>query len=63
MGMSSDYVEAMKFGSTYVRVGSTIFGPREYPEPKVSDSEGEEEKKSKKESKEDQEIKEPAPSK
>ena len=28
MGMSSDYVEAIKNGSTYVRIGSSIFGPR-----------------------------------
>ena len=28
MGMSSDYVEAVKHGSTFVRVGSSIFGSR-----------------------------------
>ena len=28
MGMSSDYVEAVNHGSTYVRIGSSIFGPR-----------------------------------
>ena len=28
MGMSSDYSEAIKFGATYVRIGSSIFGPR-----------------------------------
>ena len=28
MGMSSDYVEAVKYGSTFVRVGSSIFGSR-----------------------------------
>ena len=28
MGMSSDYLEAAKHGSTYVRVGSKIFGKR-----------------------------------
>ena len=28
MGMSSDYLEAAKHGSTYVRVGSKIFGSR-----------------------------------
>ena len=28
MGMSNDYVEAAKFSSTYVRVGSKIFGAR-----------------------------------
>jgi PLP dependent protein len=28
MGMSSDYIEAVKYGSTFVRVGSSIFGLR-----------------------------------
>jgi hypothetical protein len=28
MGMSSDYIEAIKFGSTFLRVGSKIFGER-----------------------------------
>jgi pyridoxal phosphate enzyme (YggS family) len=28
MGMSADYLEATKFGSSFVRVGSKIFGPR-----------------------------------
>ena len=28
MGMSSDYLSAVKHSSTYVRVGSSIFGPR-----------------------------------
>ena len=28
MGMSADYIEAIKQGSTYVRVGSSIFGSR-----------------------------------
>ena len=28
MGMSADYSEAIKFGATYVRIGSSIFGPR-----------------------------------
>ncbi len=28
MGMSSDYLEAINFGSTFVRIGSKIFGPR-----------------------------------
>ena len=28
MGMSSDYLEAVKFNSTYVRIGSQIFGQR-----------------------------------
>lgn len=30
MGMSGDYETAVKFGSTLVRVGSAIFGPRIY---------------------------------
>lgn len=30
MGMSSDYLKAIEYGSTNVRVGSTIFGEREY---------------------------------
>ena len=28
MGMSADYLEAIKQGSNYVRIGSSIFGPR-----------------------------------
>jgi uncharacterized pyridoxal phosphate-containing UPF0001 family protein len=28
MGMSNDYVSAIRFGSTYVRIGSKIFGNR-----------------------------------
>ena len=28
MGMSSDYVEAIKHNSTFVRIGSNIFGKR-----------------------------------
>ncbi len=28
MGMSADYVNAIKHGSTFIRVGSSIFGPR-----------------------------------
>merc|ERR1711972_72354 len=31
MGMSKDYEEAIKMGSTNVRVGSSIFGARTYP--------------------------------
>ncbi|XP_022717907.1 pyridoxal phosphate homeostasis protein isoform X1 [Durio zibethinus] len=30
MGMSSDFEQAIEMGSTNVRVGSTIFGPRDY---------------------------------
>jgi len=29
MGMSSDYQEAIKFNSTYLRIGSNIFGKRD----------------------------------
>jgi pyridoxal phosphate enzyme (YggS family) len=32
MGMSSDYAEAIKEGSTMVRIGTAIFGERTYPE-------------------------------
>ena len=28
MGMSNDYLEALKFSSTYLRIGSKIFGQR-----------------------------------
>ena len=28
MGMSADYLEAVKYGSTFVRIGSSIFGSR-----------------------------------
>ena len=28
MGMSSDYIEAIEFGSNIIRIGTTIFGPR-----------------------------------
>lgn len=28
MGMSGDYLEAVKFGATSVRIGSAVFGPR-----------------------------------
>ena len=28
MGMSSDYIEAVEFGSTFVRIGTKIFGKR-----------------------------------
>ncbi len=28
MGMSSDYLDAIKFNATFVRIGSSIFGPR-----------------------------------
>ncbi|KAL8136845.1 hypothetical protein V2J09_002846 [Rumex salicifolius] len=31
MGMSADFEQAIEMGSTFVRVGSTIFGAREYP--------------------------------
>ena len=28
MGMSSDYLEAINYGATFVRIGSKIFGDR-----------------------------------
>ena len=28
MGMSADYLNAIKYGSTFVRIGSDIFGQR-----------------------------------
>ena len=28
MGMSNDYLKAIRYGSTYVRIGSKIFGDR-----------------------------------
>ncbi len=28
MGMSSDYISAIDYGATYIRVGSKIFGDR-----------------------------------
>ena len=28
MGMSSDYLDAIEFNSTFVRIGSSIFGKR-----------------------------------
>ena len=28
MGMSADYMEAIKHGATFIRVGSSIFGQR-----------------------------------
>lgn len=31
MGMSGDFEVAVQFGATYVRVGSAIFGKRDYP--------------------------------
>jgi len=31
MGMSSDFRHAIEMGSDLVRIGSTIFGPRQYP--------------------------------
>ena len=30
MGMSNDFAEAIEMGSTNIRIGSTIFGEREY---------------------------------
>ena len=28
MGMSSDYIDAIKYSSTYLRIGTSIFGSR-----------------------------------
>ena len=28
MGMSSDYIDTIKYGATFVRIGSSIFGSR-----------------------------------
>ena len=28
MGMSADYLKAIKYGSTFIRIGSDIFGQR-----------------------------------
>ncbi|MBP5493431.1 MAG: YggS family pyridoxal phosphate-dependent enzyme [Clostridiales bacterium] len=33
MGMSGDYKEAIACGSTFVRIGTAIFGKRDYPDP------------------------------
>ena len=33
MGMSKDFEDAIRLGSTNVRVGSSIFGSRSYPKP------------------------------
>ncbi|MCL2844888.1 MAG: YggS family pyridoxal phosphate-dependent enzyme, partial [Chitinivibrionia bacterium] len=30
MGMSSDFALAIKYGATMIRVGTRIFGPRDY---------------------------------
>ena len=30
MGMSGDFQTAIKYGATMVRIGSLIFGPRNY---------------------------------
>ena len=38
MGMSGSYREAIASGSTQVRLGSTIFGSRPYPETKQNDN-------------------------
>lgn len=36
MGMSGDFELAVEMGSTNVRIGSTIFGPREYPKKQAN---------------------------
>ena len=33
MGMSDDYVDAIRWGSTMIRVGTAIFGARNYAKP------------------------------
>ena len=33
MGMSNDFEEAIRMGSTNIRVGSSIFGARNYNKP------------------------------
>lgn len=33
MGMSDDYAEAIACGSTMIRIGTAIFGPRSYAKP------------------------------
>lgn len=33
MGMSGDFREAIRQGSTHVRIGTAIFGKRDYPDP------------------------------
>ncbi|KAL4180894.1 hypothetical protein AMTRI_Chr12g268390 [Amborella trichopoda] len=37
MGMSGDFEQAIEMGSTNVRIGSTIFGAREYPKKEESE--------------------------
>ena len=37
MGMSNDFEEAIRMGSTNIRVGSSIFGARNYGPPKTED--------------------------
>jgi uncharacterized pyridoxal phosphate-containing UPF0001 family protein len=36
LGMSDDYPDAVAEGSNLVRVGSSIFGKRVYPQPDVN---------------------------
>lgn len=33
MGMSDDYADAIRCGSTMIRVGTAIFGARDYTKP------------------------------
>merc|ERR1719438_449606 len=44
MGMSNDFEEAIRMGSTNIRVGSSIFGARNYGPPKTEDSKTEDSK-------------------
>lgn len=36
MGMSGDFEQAIEMGSTNVRIGSTIFGPRDYSKKRAN---------------------------
>ena len=36
MGMSDDYIDAIACGSTMIRVGTAIFGARDYTKPHQS---------------------------
>ena len=36
MGMTHDYADAIACGATFVRVGTAIFGARDYPKAVVS---------------------------
>ena len=38
MGMSGDYADAIAWGSTMIRLGTAIFGPRDYDKNVTSDA-------------------------